>query len=109
MSVCEPTAGAGDIFLVLVAATNIAKKKIEKETSLQFITGKTLTDRDNLFSYKCSHFTADEQHTSLDYCTKADKKNLKGNGGSGLLVVSNNGCQITRYQWLYQKQSWRPS
>lgn len=88
----ELTAGAGSVFLIVVAATTTAKKRISTETSLELVSAHTLSDRDNFFSDKCLYFSKKEKEAILKYSMVADKKNPKGYGECGLLIVFNHGC-----------------
>jgi hypothetical protein len=88
----ELTAGAGSVYFVVIAATAVAKKKISAETSLELVAAHSLSEKDNFFSDKCPHFQKKEKDKILKYSTIADKKNPKGYGDSGLLVVFNHGC-----------------
>jgi hypothetical protein len=79
-------------YLVLVAASLRAKKKIQSETDFQVFSHFTLSDRDNIFSPACIHFTESEKATLVDYNRKADRRDPRGFGGCGLLVVLPHSC-----------------
>lgn len=83
----ELLAGVGRVCLVLVAATSRAIKKIRDETVLTVLPAHELTDGDNLFSTRCTHFTEMEKKRVLRYCKRASKSNPKGFGDCGLVVV----------------------
>lgn len=88
----ELTSGAGSVYLVVLAATDIAIDKIQTETQLEVVPAHSLNEKDNLFSPHCKHFTKDEKVIVLEYCTKANAKKPKGFGECGLVVVFNHGC-----------------
>src|SRR5581483_2050716 len=50
----ELTAGAGTVYLVVIAATSAARKKIGDETPLHLVPAHSLTERDNIFSDRCT-------------------------------------------------------
>lgn len=81
-----------DVHLLLVAATEQAVKRINKETGLIATAEHVLRPNSNVFHRDCHHFTNDEKDTLLEYCAKADSKRPKGYGETGLLVVFNHGC-----------------
>lgn len=111
----ELTAGAGKVYLIVIAATLIAKNRISQETPLLLITSHILTEKDNLFSKKCPHFSDAEKVIILKYATRADKKNPKGYGECGLLVVFSHSCpnnsipilhaQNSKWEGLFPRQS----
>jgi hypothetical protein len=80
-------AGVGRVYLILVAASKAAREKISGETSLSTVPGNELTDSDNIFSEKCSHFTNGDRTRLLHYGKRADKRNPMGRGDCGLIVV----------------------
>jgi hypothetical protein len=88
----ELTAGVGTVYLILVAATTQAKSKIATETPIEVINAHSLTSRDDIFSDSCTHFTTAEKATVLGYTSFVDKRNPKGWGDCGLLVVFSHGC-----------------
>jgi hypothetical protein len=83
----ELLAGVGRIYLVLVAVTSHAWKKIRSETPLSVLPSHELTDGDNIFSMDCKHFTTLERARLLHYCTRASKKAPQGFGNCGLVLV----------------------
>lgn len=83
----ELLAGVGRVYLVLVAATQTAKQKIGEETLLSVLPSHDLRDADNIFSEKCSRFTAKERKRLLHYCERASKGTPRGFGDCGLVVV----------------------
>ncbi|MGB7157545.1 MAG: hypothetical protein WBD40_05735 [Tepidisphaeraceae bacterium] len=83
----ELLAGVGRVYLVLVAATRQAKKRISNETSLSVLPAHDLDDRDNIFSNDCAHFTANDRKRLLHYCTRASEATPLGFGECGLVVV----------------------
>lgn len=92
VSLGELVAGAGRVFLMVVAATKVAKDKISEETDLRLAAAHMLNDKDNLFSDRCTHFSKSEKTRILNYNKTADNKCPKGFGESGLLVVFCHRC-----------------
>lgn len=80
-------AGVGKVYLIVVAASHAAKKKIADQTSITLAPAHQLHDGDNVFSTNCAHFTPKERERLVHYGKKADNKNPKGFGECGLLVV----------------------
>jgi hypothetical protein len=79
--------GVGKVYLVVVAAGLGARTKIANETTLTLLPVHHLSDRDNVFSTSCSHFSATERSRLIHYGNRADRKNPKGFGKCGLLVI----------------------
>jgi len=80
-------AGVGRVYLILVAASKAARRKISAETSISLVPAHELHDSDNVFSDKCRHFTPADQAKLLHYGRIADKKNPMGFGDCGFVVV----------------------
>jgi hypothetical protein len=80
-------AGVGKVYLVLVAASHVAKKRIAEKTTLSLVPGHWLHDSDNAFSAKCKHFTTADRERLLHYGKIADKKNPMGFGDCGFVVI----------------------
>jgi hypothetical protein len=80
--------GVGKVYLVLVAASTTARKKISDETSILPMPSHELHESDNIFSDKCRHFTKADRTKLLHYCEIADTKgDPKGFGDCGFVVV----------------------
>lgn len=80
-------AEVGKVYLIVVAASQTARKKIADETSITLAPAHQFHDGDNVFSPSCAHFSTEEQERLVHYGKLADKKNPKGYGECGLLVV----------------------
>lgn len=80
-------AGVGKVYLILVAASHAARKKISEETTLSVVPAHQLHEGDNVFSEYCKHFTNGDKTKLRKYGAKADKRNPMGFGKCGLLVV----------------------
>lgn len=80
-------AGVGRVYLVLVAASTAARERITRDTSLTLVPAHELRETDNVFSANCPHFSDPERAQLIHYGKSADKKNPKGYGECGLLVV----------------------
>lgn len=80
-------AGVGKVYLVLVAASKAAQQKILAETSMTPFPAHCLHESDNVFSERCRHFTSVDRARLLRYCEIADRKDPKGFGECGFVVV----------------------
>lgn len=98
----ELVAGAGKVYLIVVVATDAARKRIKDETNILVRPAHTLGEKDNLFSDKCSYFSKEEKDTVLEYTTKADKISPRGYGNCGLLVTFHHKCPNNSLPILYQ-------
>jgi len=88
----ELIAGDSNAYLVLAACNIQARKRIESETDLLVYSHTELSDKDNIFSYKCRHFNTKERHNLLRYCKIANRKYPKGYGECGLIIVLVHNC-----------------
>jgi hypothetical protein len=79
--------GVGRTYLLLIAASSDARERIRKETSLSPIPAHELGSPDNIFSDRCAHFTERDRLRLLHYGEIADRRNPKGRGECGLVVV----------------------
>lgn len=79
-------------YLLLVAATHQAKKRILAETSLRVESHFTLNEGDNILSGRCPHFTTREKVVLLDYNRIADAKAPSGYGECGLVIAFAHKC-----------------
>jgi hypothetical protein len=91
-SFAELTAGVGRVYLIVVAAVQSARKRIADQTELALLACHELDERDNLFSDRCVHFSSSEKDVVLAYNEAADKKQPKGYGDCGLVVVFQHRC-----------------
>ena len=80
------------IYLFLVAASTHARTKIANQTSLEVLPHIELTDADNVFSPRCSHFTSAERGILLEYGETADKRFPRGYGDCGMVIVFAHNC-----------------
>lgn len=80
-------AGAGKVYLILVAASKAARKRISDETQMRLVTAHELREGDNVFSEHCKHFTHTDRTRLLHYCKIADSRKPKGFGDCGFVVV----------------------
>jgi hypothetical protein len=80
-------AGVGKVYLILVAASKDARRKILAETGMSPVPAHYLHESDNVFSDKCRHFTMKDRARLLHYCKIADKHDPKGFGDCGFVVV----------------------
>ncbi len=80
-------AGVGKVYLIVVAASRSARKRIKDETSISLVSGHELQDGDNVFSGHCRHFTTTDRTKLFRYGTIANKAAPKGFGDCGFVVV----------------------
>lgn len=92
LSYSELVAGAGRVYLMVIAATKRARDRIREETAISLSSAHYLGEQDNVFSEKCKHFSKAEKGRLLMYNQRADYSNPKGRGDSGLLVVFCHRC-----------------
>lgn len=88
----ELLSGKPVVYLVLVAASNFAIERIQNETDLTVVPHIELSPADNIFSARCSHFTRSEKDTIFRYCKRGDKRNPKGYGDCGFVIVFAHNC-----------------
>ena len=79
--------GVGKVYLVVVAASKSARKRIKDETDISLVSGHELQESDDVFSDHCKHFTKIDRTKLLHYGTIADKKFPKGFRECGFVVV----------------------
>jgi hypothetical protein len=80
-------AGVGRVYLILVAASRVARQRIAKETAILPHAAHYLQESDNIFSEECEHFTQDDRAKLLHYGQVANRRAPKGFGDCGFLVV----------------------
>ncbi len=80
-------AGVGKVYLIVVAASKAAKKRISEETTMCLMPAYELGESDNVFSEHCRHFTQADRVKLLRYGEIANKKQPKGFGDCGFVVV----------------------
>ena len=79
--------GSPSTYLVLVAASRIARRRIRSETPLRVESRFLLEEDDNIFSPDCVHFAGDEKGRLLDYSARADAGHPRGFGDCGFVIV----------------------
>lgn len=82
----------GKVYLMVVAATQVGRLKVENETSMTCVAGQELTNGDNFFAAQCGAFSNAEKATVLVYCQKANRKEPKGYKDSGLVLAFQHRC-----------------
>lgn len=106
-SIQELLPGDPSTYLVLVAASKIARDNINQNTNLTVYPSIELWEDDNIFSLKCKHFSPAEKKIILSYCMRADSKNPKGFGDCGFVIVLANNCPNDSIPILHRhKSSW---
>lgn len=88
----ELAAGAGKMYLLVVAAWDKGRDIVHEKTELDVRASNLLTDRFNFFSSSCPYFTATEREALLGYCEQASKMFPKGKGECGLGIVFFHRC-----------------
>jgi len=83
----ELLTGGPRTVLMLIAATEHALQRITDETNMEPVCSTILTRKDDVFHADCAHFTPGEKNTILSYCSRADRRQPKGFGEAGLLLV----------------------
>ncbi|MFI5024318.1 MAG: hypothetical protein ACHQRJ_22035 [Alphaproteobacteria bacterium] len=79
--------GSPKSYLILVAAAQKAIDRICQETGLNMVAQYLLQPNDDIFSEECDHFTKQEKDRLLEYCRRADRKNPRGFGNCGFVIV----------------------
>jgi hypothetical protein len=80
-------AGVGKVYLIVIAASKSARKRIAHETDISLVHAHELRESDDVFSNHCKHFTTADRNRLLHYGKIADKKQPKGFGNCGFVVV----------------------
>lgn len=80
-------AGVGKVYLVLVAASRAARRRISSETSISPMPAHELRESDNVFSDECEHFTKKDRARLLHYGKIAGSSNPRGFGDCGFVIV----------------------
>lgn len=88
----ELLAGGPRVFLILIAVCDGARRRIEQHTDLTVHAAFELSNRDNIFSQECGHFSLTEKRVLLGYCRRADPRYPRGFGDCGLLIVFAHSC-----------------
>jgi hypothetical protein len=98
-------AGVGKVYLVLVAASRVARLRISTETGITPVPAHELNESDNIFSDRCNHFTAADQATLLRYCEIANRRHPKGFGDCGFVVVFQHRPPNNSIPILYEEHA----
>jgi hypothetical protein len=88
----ELVAGIGKVYLVVVAAVSGGRAKIGSQTSITCVAGHELTKGDNIFAAECDKFSAVDKTSMMAYCKRAHKKEPRGYGNCGLVLVFQHRC-----------------
>lgn len=80
-------AGVGKVYLIVVAASQVARRRISDETAICLVAAHELREGDNVFSERCVHFTETDRDKLLRYGEIANKKHPRGFGECGFVVV----------------------
>ena len=83
----ELLAGVGKVYLIVVAASRAARKKISDETTICLMPAHELREGDDVFSDHCKHFGEADRANLHRYCAIADRKRPRGFGDCGFVVV----------------------
>lgn len=99
--------GKPKIYLALVAATVSARDRIQRETEIVVVPHQTLAETENIFSPYCDCFSDGEKEDILRYCRRLDKKQPKGFGECGLVLVFAHNCPNNSIPILHKStQNW---
>ncbi len=79
-------------YLMLLGASTAARRRVVDNTPLRPVIGFQLTERDNIFSEACTHFSDEEKRTLLRYCRRASQRYPAGFGDCGFVVVFAHRC-----------------
>jgi hypothetical protein len=77
----------GKVYLIVVAASKVARKRISDETEICLLPAHELKETDNVFSDLCKHFTNEDRVKLVHYGEIADRKIPRGFGDCGFVVV----------------------
>jgi len=104
----ELLSGEPNVYLVLVAASTAAIRRVKDQTQFAIVTATRLDDRDNVFSEHCRHFTDEEKNVLRNYCQRADQELPLGYGNCGFVVVFAHRCPNNSIPILHVKNNrWR--
>jgi len=104
----ELAAGAGKMYLLVVAAYFKGRDAVHENTELDVRASHLLTERYNFFSPACPHFTLAERAALLRYCERASKTTPRGKGDCGLGVVFFHRCPNVSIPVLHHSHGqWR--
>jgi len=84
--------GQPSAYLVLVATSAQARKRISEETGLTVVPQHVLGDSDNIFHDRCTRFSPQDKETIREYCRRADQVNPAGYGQCGFVIVLSHNC-----------------
>jgi hypothetical protein len=98
-------AGVGHVYLILVAASTTARKRIIKETSISPFPAHELRESDDVFSDHCTHFTKSDKANLLHYCRIADRQLPMGRGNCGFVVVFQHRTPNNSIPILHREHS----
>ena len=105
----ELAAGVGNVYLLVSVSCSSGRKRIAEETDVKVVFGQELTEVDNLFDAKCKHFDKTDKDALMSYAAKADKKQPKGYGDCGLLLVFQHRCPNNTVPFLHAtSKKWDP-
>src|SRR5258706_2859399 len=103
----ELLAEGPQVYLMVVAATEVAVNAVQNNTEMQLICGTILDHRHDFFSDKCKFFANSEKTKIEHYCKLASPRNPRGSDASGLLVVLAHRCPNNSLPILHtNSQNW---
>jgi hypothetical protein len=91
-SFAELLVGIGKVYLIVVAAMEGGRVKVEQDTSITCVAGQMLTRADNFFDNQCGVFSKDEKNAVLTYCERAHRAEPMGYKACGLVVSFQHRC-----------------
>jgi hypothetical protein len=95
----------GRRYLILVAASQRARQRIATETGLSPFPAHEITDADSVFSELCPNFNAEDRVKLEYYGRKAKKKEPKGYGDCGFVVIFQHRAPNDSIPILHSKNA----
>ena len=80
------------VILLLVAASDVAQRRIRDETEMQPVADIVLTAKDCVFDPACRYFTDVEKNRILQYGLTASPSEPIGRGDGGFVLVFSHTC-----------------
>jgi len=88
----ELVPGIGKVYLLVVAALEQGKQKVETDTSATCVAANDLVQSDNFFAKENTHFSDADKEIVLKHCRKAHKNQPQGFGDCGLVLAFQHRC-----------------
>jgi hypothetical protein len=82
----------GKVYLIVIVALDRGRQLVNEKTSMTCVPAHQLTESDNFFADENNHFSNEEKACILAKCSVAKKKEPKGYGDCGLVVIFAHRC-----------------